>query len=140
MNERFLPGFSHRYWFQLCELAEVLDGCCEVELIFGAVWSSEAEAVEADDAFEVGEEHLDFLSSVDGGDRGIVLRDIPGFLANLVREVEAEPDITVHLGTTINGVDGFVGNFESVLSNGILPVTVNHGVAILATGCSGRLT
>ena len=60
--------------------------------------------------------------------------DIPGFLANLVREVEAEPDITVHLGTTISGVDGFVGNFESVLSNGTLPVAVNHGVAILATG------
>ena len=60
--------------------------------------------------------------------------DIPGFLANLLREVEAEPDITVHLGTTISGVDGFVGNFETVLSNGGLPVTVNHGVAILATG------
>ena len=60
--------------------------------------------------------------------------DIPGFLANLVREVEAEPDITVHRGTTVSGVDGFVGNFETVLSRGDLPVTVNHGVAILATG------
>ena len=60
--------------------------------------------------------------------------DIPGFLSNLVREVEAEPDITAHLGTTISGVDGFVGNFETVLSSGDLPVTVNHGVAILATG------
>jgi len=60
--------------------------------------------------------------------------DIPGFLTDLVREVEAEPDITIYLGTTIRDVDGFVGNFETVLSDGMLPVTVNHGVAILATG------
>jgi len=60
--------------------------------------------------------------------------DIPGFLSNLVREVEAEPDITVHRGTTISGVDGFVGNFETLLSNGTSQAAVNHGVAILATG------
>jgi len=40
----------------------------------------------------------------------------------------------VHLGTTISDVDGFVGNFKSVLSNGASQETVNHGVAILATG------
>jgi hypothetical protein len=32
-----------------------------VELILGAVGSSEAEAIEADDAFEVGKQHLDLL-------------------------------------------------------------------------------
>jgi heterodisulfide reductase subunit A len=60
--------------------------------------------------------------------------DIPLFLADLIREVNAEAGIHLHLGATVSGVDGFVGNFETVLSDGILPLTVNHGVAILATG------
>jgi heterodisulfide reductase subunit A len=60
--------------------------------------------------------------------------DITGFLEDLIRRVEAEPHLTVHLGTTISEVNGFVGNFKSVLSNGASQETVNHGVAILATG------
>jgi len=60
--------------------------------------------------------------------------DIPGFLAGLIRQVETEPHITVHLGTSISGVDGFVGNFETILSNGTMQETLDHGVAILATG------
>ncbi len=49
---------------ELREIAEVLDGCCEMELILGAVWPSEAEAVEADDALEVCKQHLDLLPGV----------------------------------------------------------------------------
>jgi heterodisulfide reductase subunit A len=60
--------------------------------------------------------------------------DISGFLANLIRQVETEPGITVHLATSIDKVDGFVGNFETILSNGISQETLNHGIAILATG------
>ena len=60
--------------------------------------------------------------------------DIQGFLADLVQAVEAEPGITLQRETTIERVDGFVGNFETVLSNGTSHVTVNHGVALLATG------
>ena len=60
--------------------------------------------------------------------------DIAGFVTNLIRQVEAESGITVHLGTSINEVDGFVGNFETILSNGNLQETVNHGVTIMATG------
>jgi len=55
MSARFLSDFSRRHRREFCEFAEVLDGCCEVELILGAIWSSEAKAVEADDAFEVGQ-------------------------------------------------------------------------------------
>ena len=79
----FLLDSSRRYWSELCEFAEVLNSCCKVELILGAVWSSKAEAVEADDAFEVGKEHFDLLSGVAGGDIGICLRDIPCFLAGV---------------------------------------------------------
>jgi heterodisulfide reductase subunit A len=60
--------------------------------------------------------------------------DIAGFLTELIREVEAEPRLTVHLGTTISAVEGFVGNFKSVLSDGARRETLHHGVAILATG------
>jgi heterodisulfide reductase subunit A len=48
--------------------------------------------------------------------------------------VEAEPRITWHPGTTISAVEGFIGNFKSVLSNGASQETLYHGVAILATG------
>jgi len=60
--------------------------------------------------------------------------DIPGYLTGLIQQVEMEPHITVHLGTSISGVDGFVGNFETILSNGGLQETLDHGVAILAIG------
>jgi len=60
--------------------------------------------------------------------------DIAGFLADLIRQVEAERRITRHPGTTISGVDGFIGNFKSIISNGSSQETLNHGVTILATG------
>jgi heterodisulfide reductase subunit A len=60
--------------------------------------------------------------------------DIAGFLADLIRRVEAEFRITVHLSTTISGVDGFIGNFKSTLSSAASNETVTHGVVILATG------
>jgi hypothetical protein len=67
--------------FQLGEFAEVLDGCREVELVLGAVGSSEAEAVEADDAFEVREQHLDLLPGVARRDISIGPGNIPRLLA-----------------------------------------------------------
>ena len=44
------------------ELSEVLGGGGEVELVAGAVWSSQPQPIELEDAFEVGEQHLDFLA------------------------------------------------------------------------------
>ena len=48
-------SLSHLDCLELSEFAKVLDSCGEVEFIFGSVRSSEAEAVEADDALEMGE-------------------------------------------------------------------------------------
>ena len=59
---------------------------------------------------------------------------IPEYLQNLIRQVESEKNIRVHLKTTVGHVDGFIGNFKTTLSNGSSPETVDHGVAILATG------
>jgi len=60
--------------------------------------------------------------------------EIADYLSDLIRQVEAEPRITRHPGTTISGVDGFIGNFKSTLSNGASQETLHHGVTILATG------
>jgi heterodisulfide reductase subunit A len=60
--------------------------------------------------------------------------DITEFLANLIRQVDAEPRITVYPGTRVSDFEGFIGNFNSTLSTGELQETVDHGIAILATG------
>jgi heterodisulfide reductase subunit A len=55
-------------------------------------------------------------------------------LAELIDEVTNDENITVHLNTTLEGVEGFVGNFEStILSDGKESV-FKHGVAVMATG------
>ena len=60
--------------------------------------------------------------------------DIAEFLATLIHQVETESRITVHLGTTVSHVEGFVGNFNTTVSTGTAEATIRHGVAILATG------
>ena len=72
---------SDRIGDQLREFAEVLRCGCQMELILGAVRSSETQAVELQDAFEVGEEHLDLLSSALSVDIGIGLGDLAGQVA-----------------------------------------------------------
>jgi len=60
--------------------------------------------------------------------------DIQNFLTDLIRQVESERRINVHLNSEIRNVDGFVGNFITDLLNGSSRQSVEHGVAILATG------
>jgi heterodisulfide reductase subunit A len=55
-------------------------------------------------------------------------------LAEMVEAVRNESNITVHLNSTLSQVDGFVGNFKSELSNAGATETIEHGVAVLATG------
>ena len=60
--------------------------------------------------------------------------DIAAFLEDLIRQVETEPHLIVHRNTTISAVEGFIGNFKTILAHGATQETVEHGVAILATG------
>ncbi|ABK18645.1 FAD-dependent oxidoreductase [Syntrophobacter fumaroxidans] len=60
--------------------------------------------------------------------------DIRRFVDDLAQTVLHHPRVTVHLASTVTQVEGFVGNFRSTLGNGTDPVTVEHGVAIIATG------
>jgi len=57
--------------------------------------------------------------------------DVQQFLAVKIAEVQAHPKITVHAGAEVKKTDGFVGNFETILTNGS---TIKHGAIVLATG------
>lgn len=61
--------------------------------------------------------------------------DIDDFLAAYVRNVEEHQHITVHTGVRIVAIDGFVGNYETILRDaGGKKHTCQHGVIIVATG------
>ena len=60
--------------------------------------------------------------------------DIRSFVTELVKAVESEDLIHVHTKTSISNVDGFVGNFKTELRNAQSIKTVEHGVAVIATG------
>ncbi len=62
--------------------------------------------------------------------------DIQEFLTDLIHQVESENRITVHLNSTVQYVDGFIGNFTTDLLTGDTRESVKHGAAILATGAS----
>lgn len=57
--------------------------------------------------------------------------DVQTFLADVVQRVENNPAIKVHLDTTVEKVDGYVGNFVTTLAN---KDTVGHGALLIASG------
>ncbi len=60
--------------------------------------------------------------------------DIQAKITEMVKSAEADENIDVRLDTELRQVDGFVGNFKSVLVSGGEEETVEHGVAVIATG------
>ncbi len=62
--------------------------------------------------------------------------DIQADLQGMIREVENEPNLTVHLESSITGVDGFVGNFNTTVSGHGQEETITHGVTVMATGAT----
>jgi len=59
---------------------------------------------------------------------------IAAYAQGLAQEVMNHPQIQVFLSSAITHVEGFVGNFKTTIQNGAEPETVEHGVAIIATG------
>jgi len=57
--------------------------------------------------------------------------DVQIYLADVTKRVQGNSAITLHMGTTVDKVDGFVGNFETSLANGD---SVAHGAILVATG------
>ncbi|MBT4090601.1 MAG: CoB--CoM heterodisulfide reductase iron-sulfur subunit A family protein, partial [Deltaproteobacteria bacterium] len=59
---------------------------------------------------------------------------IPELLSTLTKQVEAEENIKIHMNSSLTAVEGFVGNFQSTISNGTEEIKLDHGIAALATG------
>jgi len=55
-------------------------------------------------------------------------------VAELVETINSNDKIKVHLNTTIENVDGFVGNFKAKLNENGKEAFLDHGVAVMATG------
>jgi heterodisulfide reductase subunit A2 len=61
--------------------------------------------------------------------------DIQKNLGSLVQSVKGDKNIRVHLGAELTQVEGFVGSFKSTFQSSTLQGTLEHGIAVLATGC-----
>jgi heterodisulfide reductase subunit A len=60
--------------------------------------------------------------------------DVRSHLSKLIRSVESDPKITVHLDSQLAGVDGFIGNFRSTIRSNGKEEVMEHGVTVIATG------
>lgn len=60
--------------------------------------------------------------------------DIQTNLTDLIRSVESDTNIEIHVQTELKKVDGFVGNFETTLASDGKEEIVEHGIAVIATG------
>src|ERR1700726_4526297 len=73
------------------ELAEVLGGCGEMELVAGAVWSAQSQPIELQDAFQMRKQHLDLFALTARGPvhlgLGDVARHIAGALVDGARDL-----------------------------------------------------
>ncbi len=65
---------------------------------------------------------------------GLGDEDPQELLRRTMERVHRHPLITVHPGTTLDNVSGYVGNFVSRLKKGDTLDNVEHGVVVLATG------
>jgi heterodisulfide reductase subunit A len=79
----------------------------------------------------LGGNFLDVRFTMDGG-------DAPALLSSLVDQVNAHEGIDVHLGSLVEKVDGFVGNFRSTIASADGAEgekrEIEHGAVIVATG------
>ncbi len=57
--------------------------------------------------------------------------DVQTYLADVKQKVTSNSLITVHTGTSVSSLDGFVGNFETELTNG---KNLGHGALLIAIG------
>ncbi len=62
--------------------------------------------------------------------------DIQKKLSGLIKEVQNNKNIHIHVDTALSNIDGFVGNFEATLSSNGTQESLEHGVAVIATGAS----
>lgn len=57
--------------------------------------------------------------------------DVQASVSAKIDQVAAHPKISVHTGAEVDGTGGYIGNFNTTLTNGDL---IDHGVIVVATG------
>jgi heterodisulfide reductase subunit A2 len=62
--------------------------------------------------------------------------DVQKELTSLIHDVMKNDKIHVHLNTTLQDVEGFVGNFKTTISSNGNAQSIEHGVAVMATGAT----
>ncbi len=65
-------------------------------------------------------------------------RPVTPYLENLIEQANTNPLISVYLNTTIDSIDGYVGNYKTKLKCGEFIRDIEHGVVIVAVGASER--
>lgn len=60
--------------------------------------------------------------------------NIQTFLERLIEEIRSNNHIKTYLNSHITNVEGFVGNFKTVINQDGAEKTIEHGVVIIATG------
>ena len=65
--------------------------------------------------------------------------DIQGYLQDLIKQIETDERIKVYVGAEISEVEGFVGDFKTMIKQGREQRILEHGVTIIATGASEYL-
>jgi heterodisulfide reductase subunit A len=65
---------------------------------------------------------------------GLKGEDIPSWLEDTIKKVEASEKITIYKNSQIKDVAGYVGNFVTTLDNNGEEVKVEHGAIIVASG------
>ncbi|MDQ7794854.1 MAG: FAD-dependent oxidoreductase [bacterium] len=60
--------------------------------------------------------------------------NVPALMAAAAAEARSHRLITIHTGSEVRSVEGFVGNFESHITTPGGEVTLKHGVVVVATG------
>ncbi|MFC1715068.1 FAD-dependent oxidoreductase [Candidatus Poribacteria bacterium] len=66
--------------------------------------------------------------------------DVPQVLQKLIEQVKEHPLIEVHTDAQIKSMEGYIGNFSTVLSLETEERTVKHGTVIIATGAKEHQT
>ena len=62
--------------------------------------------------------------------------DVGEQLNDLIASVASDDNITIYNNAELTGVDGFVGNFTATVRQNSESITIQHGVAVIATGAS----
>jgi heterodisulfide reductase subunit A len=74
-----------------------------------------------------------------GGRQAFLTRDQRDYVKTLVQQVQEDSNITVHLSSELESVEGYAGNFQARIRTGNGEETFEAGVIILATGADIRV-